>query len=89
MTKIPYTAGLFTALTLMLSVSIYTIRHIIKNKQVKVADFGLAFTTMFIILLASQAIVVTLTGINYLDFLSNLKQLDFFKNPINNFILSC
>ncbi len=47
--KSPYTSGLFNALTLMLPVSIYAIRYIVKNKQVKVVDFGLAFATMFII----------------------------------------
>lgn len=70
---VPYTPGLATAALLMFPLSVYGIRYGIKNNLVKPTDFVFSIMSMFAILMISQMIVVESSGMNYLDFLQNIK----------------
>ena len=69
----PYTPGLATAALLMFPLSVYGIRYGIMNNLVTPTDFVFSIMSMFAILMVSQMIVAESSGMNYLDFLQNVK----------------
>ncbi len=71
---IPYSPGLVTAVLLMLPVSIYSINYAIKNKLMRPVDWVFSSLYMIFGLLIGQQIVVRSSGMDYFEFLANVRK---------------
>lgn len=72
-TPIPYSPGLVTAALLLFPVSVFSIRYAIRNKLMRPGEWLLSLLIVVLALLSAQYIVVTSSGMAYVDFVRNVR----------------
>lgn len=73
-TRYPYSSGLFTALSILLPISIYTTWQMYHYGLMQLHLFISAFCCLVVIVMLAQQVIVRLSGMKYFDFLKNVKQ---------------
>jgi hypothetical protein len=70
----PYTPGMFTAVFLLLPVSLYTTYYLVINNLMNPISYLFALIYLLIAVAIAQQIVVRTSGMKYSEFISNAKK---------------
>lgn len=69
-----YSPGLFTAVVVLMPISLVTLKYILSHHISNGLDWGLAFAYMIVGLVVAQRMVINASGMKYLDFLKNVRK---------------